>query len=79
MIDKIIDCFPEDEFIKVDGFDEAIIGVDINTMRLVYSVSNCIKILMQYMSEEDAEDYFYLNVHGSYIGDKTPIFNTDDF
>jgi len=28
MIDKILEWFPEDEILKADGFDEAIIGID---------------------------------------------------
>jgi len=27
MLDKIIEWFPEDEILKADGFDDAIIGV----------------------------------------------------
>jgi hypothetical protein len=79
MIDKIIEKYQDELFIKADGFDEAIIGVDDNEMRLVYSVSKCIEILCRDMLEEDAIEHFYYNVSGSYIGDKTPIWCYDDF
>lgn len=80
MIDKIIEKYEDETFLKADGFDEAVIGVDESDMRLIYSVSKCIDTLMlDGMSEEDAIDYFTFNVSGSYVGDKTPIWCWDDF
>lgn len=78
MLDKIIEWFPEDEILKADGFDEAIIGIDEFSMRLIYSVSKCVEILCRDMSEEDAVEYFDYNVKGSYVGEKTPIWCLDD-
>lgn len=78
MIDKIIEWFPEEEILKADGFDEAIIGIETNEMRLIYSVSKCVQILCRDMSEEDAVEFFDFNVRGSYVGNKTPIWCTDD-
>jgi len=78
MLDKIIEWFPEDEILKADGFDDAIIGIDEFSMRLIYSVSKCIEILSRDMSEEDAVEYFDYNVKGSYVGEKTPIWCLDD-
>ena len=79
MIDKIIEQYQDETFLKADGFDEAIIGVDETTMRLIYSVSKCIEILMRDMSEEDAMEHFSFNVSGSYVGEKTPIWCWDNF
>lgn len=79
MIDKIIEHFSEEQFLKADGFDDAIIGVDDTTMRLIYSVSKCVEILMKDMSEEAAVEYFTYNVSGSYVGKKTPIWCWDYF
>lgn len=79
MIDKITDWFSEEEFLKADGFDDAIIGVEENDMRLIYSVSKCLKILEQNMSEFDAMEYFTYNVSGAYVGEKTPIWCWDNF
>jgi hypothetical protein len=45
MLEKILEWFPEDEILKADGFDEAVIGIDENSMRLIYSKSKCIEIL----------------------------------
>jgi hypothetical protein len=78
-IDEIIDQYTDETFLKADGFDEAVIGVDESTMRLIYSVSKCIEILMKDMPEEEAIEYFEFNVSGSYVGEKTPIWCQDNF
>ena len=79
MLQKIIEKFEESEFLKADGFDDAIIGVDEDSGRLIYSVSKCLTILQKDMNEEDATEYFYFNVSGSYVGEKTPIWCDDNF
>jgi len=78
MIDKITEWFHEEQILKVDGFDEAIIGIDDTSMRLIYSVSKCIEILSRDMDEEEATEYFYFNVKGSYMGEQTPIWCIDN-
>lgn len=79
MINKITEQYADEIFLKADGFDEAIIGVDETTMRLIYSVSKCLEILMKDMSGEDAVEYFDFNVSGAYVGEKTPIWCQDNF
>jgi hypothetical protein len=79
MIETILDRYQDEQFLKADGFDEAIIGVEESTMRLIYSVSKCIEILCKDMDMEDAIEYFDFNVSGSYMGEKTPIWCYDDF
>jgi hypothetical protein len=79
MIYNILENYSEDSFLKADGFDEAIIGVDESSMRLIYSVSKCILILMRDMTEEDAIEHFYYNVSGAYVGEQTPIWCNDNF
>ena len=79
MLNKITERYEDIAFLKADGFDDAIIGVDTTTMRLIYSVSKCIKILEMDMSHEDAIEYFNFNIEGSYVGEKTPIWCEDDF
>jgi hypothetical protein len=78
MLDKILDWFPEEDILKADGFDEAIIGIEDYSMRLIYSVSKCIEVLKKDMSEEDAIEYFEFNVKGAYVGEQTPIWCIDD-
>jgi len=70
--------YEEEEFLTADGFDAAIIGIEEASMRVIYSVSKCIKILTEEgMSEEDAHEYFSFNVSGAYVGEKTPIWCMD--
>jgi hypothetical protein len=57
-----------------DGFDEAIIGLEYNTNRVIYSVEKCIEILREDMSWEDAMEHFDFNIAGAYVGEQTPIF-----
>jgi hypothetical protein len=33
-LEKILEDYPEEEFLKPDGFDEAILGVDSSTMSM---------------------------------------------
>ena len=75
--DILVNSNPEALFL--DGFDDAIIGVEENTGKLIYSMSKCLDILRQDMTEEDALEHFYYNVHGSYVGDQTPIWCFDYF
>jgi hypothetical protein len=77
VIENIIEKYPNESFLKPDGFDEALIGIDIKSMRLVYSVSKCIQILSKDMNEIDAIEYFDFNVSGAYVGEKTPIWVDD--
>lgn len=76
MLHQIIDEYPDATFLKADGFDDAIIGVDVMSMRLIYSVDQCIKILMARdgMSDDEADEFFEFNVAGSYMGEQTPIW-----
>lgn len=80
MLEKILEWFPDEEIIKADGFDAAIIGIDESSMRLIYSVSMCIQILVndEGMDYEDALEHFNYNTKGAWVGDQTPIWCTDD-
>ena len=79
MITQIIEQYYEEEFLKADGFDDAVIGFEENKMRLIYSVSKCLKILEKDMTELEAMEYFTFNVSGAYFGDKTPVWCWDNF
>lgn len=35
-LNDILDMFPDETFLKADGFDDCILGVDENTMNLVF-------------------------------------------
>ena len=77
ILEQIIENFYDEEFLKADGFDDAVIGLEENEMRLIYSVSKCIKILNIDMSTDDALEHFTYNVSGAYVGKKTPIWCWD--
>jgi hypothetical protein len=95
MIEEILLQYEDEKFLKADGFDEAIIGVDETTMRLIYSVRKCIEMLAITMEVDESEleewesveskkyelalEYFLFNVSGSYVGEKTPIWCQDNF
>jgi len=79
MLDNIVEWFPEEELLKADGYDAGIIGIDESSMRLIYSVNRCIQLLVNDgMEEQEAAEYFNFNVKGSWVGEKTPIWCTDD-
>ena len=67
-----------DEVLLADGFNDALIGITSKNLA-VYDIDKCIKVLMKDgMNEEEALDYFYFNVEGSYMGEKTPIYIHSD-
>lgn len=78
MRNQIINNYPDGEFLFADGFDDAIIGIDSKSDRIIYSISKCIEILKKDMDESDAIEHFYYNIEGGYVGEKTPIW-CDDF
>jgi hypothetical protein len=60
-----------------DGLDEAFIGIgwQFNTPIAMYDRDKCIEILeSQGMTPEEAQEYFYFNTQGAYVGEQTPIF-----
>ena len=80
MLEKIVEQYQDMEILTADGFDDAVIGIDVNSTRLIYSVEKCINILMeQGMSMTEAVEYFEFNVSGSYVGENTPIWCEDLF
>lgn len=81
MLEDILEKYQDENFLIADGFDNAIIGFDDKSFRLIYSVKKCINVLINEndMDEEEALDYFYYNVSGAYMGEKTPIFCDDLF
>jgi hypothetical protein len=61
--------------IYADGFDEAIIGVDTEYQRIVYSKAKMIDILCKDgFNVMDAVDWLEYNTWSAYVGENTPIF-----
>jgi len=68
------------DYLMADGFDDAIVGTAerLGMHRVVlYDTTKCIDILMKRdkMTEEEAIDFFYYNVLGSWMGEYTPCFS----
>lgn len=81
LLNGIIKYYEDKEFLLADGFDDALIGVDTNTYRLIYSTTKCVEILIieQDMSLDEAIEYFDFKVKNTYTGEKTPIWCEDMF
>ena len=78
ILERILENFNDEEILLADGFDEAVIGYESNSMILIYSVSKCLDILMEEgMDSEEAHEHFDFNVAGAYVGEKTPIWCWD--
>ena len=59
----------------VDGFDKAVIGVELETERVVYDKQIMIEVLVEDgMDPTDAIEYLEYNVWGAYVGVHTPIY-----
>jgi len=62
------------DILKIDGFDNAIIGLQEGIQpRLVYDLWKIVDVLKEDMSEEDALDYIAYNITGAYVGESTPV------
>lgn len=62
------------DILKIDGFDNAIIGVQEGIQpRLVYDLWKIVDVLKDEMSEEDALDYISYNITGAYVVESTPV------
>jgi len=62
-------------YLKADGFDGAIIGVDANVERIVYDKHKMIEILIsQGCNHDDALEHLEYNVWCAYVGENTPIY-----
>jgi len=81
MLKEILEYYLEENFLTVDGHDDAVIGVDESKMRLCYSVGKIIQKLMSRdgMTHEEAIEFFEFNISGAYMGEQTPIYVYDCF
>lgn len=80
-VNALLERCEESGSIILDGFDDAIIGIEPFTFRIIYSVYRCIYIISKdnHLKYDEASEYFYHNVISSYVGEMTPIFCDDDF
>ena len=69
----------EEQMLKADGFDEAVLGVGRRCGQpdlLVYDYHKCCEILVKRdkMTYEEAEEFMEFNVVGAWVGETTPVF-----
>lgn len=80
LLEQIYDSYPDETFMIADGFDEAIIGIDYESKKIVYSIKKSIELLVNDgMPYEEAVEHFFFNVCGAFVGELTPIWCEDDW
>lgn len=80
-LQEILENYPDIEFVKVDGFDGAVIGMTTD-MKLVYCVGDMLDILIEEgMDDVDAIDHFEYNISRSipYVENAPVLVYTDFF
>jgi hypothetical protein len=78
-MEKILETYPDENFMKADGFDDCIIGVSHRfgePLVLAYDEEKVIKKLMKRdkMTRETALEYYTYNIIGAWMGKQTPLF-----
>ena len=59
---------------EIKKYEQAIIGQDDASLRVVYSANKIIDILSEEMTHEEAEEFYEYNILGAYMGEMTPIY-----
>ena len=62
-LNLITQVYDKNTFYKLRNFDYAIIGIEVETNRLIYSVKKCIKTLKTKMPFDEAIEHFYINIY----------------
>ena len=76
-LDELLDAYPEQEFLKADGYDDCVIGLYED--RLVYSMTKMVRetMLVADIDEREARDFLESNIWSGYVGELTPVFVDD--
>jgi hypothetical protein len=77
----ITETYYDESFLKMDGFDSCVIGMDQTNLKLIYSKKAILDVLINEndLSELEAIEYYEFNILGCYMGEKTPILCDDIF
>ena len=74
-IDKLQEMYPDLELLQADGFDDAIIGVEPLSGKIIYDIDKMVTVLIgEGLSGEEAIEYLDYNVLNTYVGEQTPIY-----
>jgi hypothetical protein len=80
---KIIDTYEhyaKNGLTFADGLDAAIIGIEQDTFRIVYSRKKVIKILTkEFGNRFEAIEFAEFKIFDAYVGEQTPIWVDDEF
>ena len=74
MVDGELPLFIGSTQADIKKYEQAIIGQDDASLRIVYSANKIIEILSEEMTAEEAEEFYEYNILGAYMGDMTPIY-----
>jgi hypothetical protein len=73
--ERLLLFFDDEDLLFADGFDASIIGLDTNSMRVVYSKQKMIDGLVDGgMELDEAMEFLEFNTWCAYVGEKTPIY-----
>ena len=62
------------EFIKADGFDDAIVAIDCKKCRFIYSTEKALKILEKEVDRKEAIEFLEKEIKQAYFGKSTPVW-----
>ena len=74
MVDGEMPLFIGSTQAEIKKYEQAIIGQDDASLRVVYSADKIIEILSEEMTHEEAEEFYEYNILGAYMGEMTPIY-----
>ena len=74
MVDGELPLFIGSTQAEIKKYEQAIIGQDDASLRVVYSADKIIEILSKEKTHEEAEEFYEYNILGAYMGDMTPIY-----
>lgn len=77
ILSLLIQVYQEKSLEKIEGFDNAVIGIEVKTNKLIYSVKKCISLLKKQMPIDEAIDHFYMEIYSENVITKKAIFCED--
>jgi hypothetical protein len=82
LLEDILENYPDDTFVKMDGYDHAVIGVCLKDGKrvLLYSLNAILAQLEEEMSATEAEEFYGYNIERTldYLGPQSPVILFDD-
>lgn len=74
-IDKLHEMYPDFEILQADGFDDAIIGLEPLSGKVIYDIGKMTEVLIsEGLTHEESIEYLDFNVLNAYVGESTPLY-----